>query len=193
MKKIFVPLFFAVAVFARLPAQEAPDAPQGGGEERYYESGLGDGDFARSLRAAMRGEDYYNAQQYEAALEAFDEAIALMPDRMYAAWVGRGNLYFYVYKEYGKTRNIDRLNFTAAYIERGDLYRKQRQYGLPWPIMTRRLPWAGPTCPWPTITGPAPIGKKPCALIPAILAHGTSLRRFGRRRIRTSRGRALPV
>jgi tetratricopeptide (TPR) repeat protein len=85
-------------------AQEgaAPGAAGGGAEERYYDSGLGDTDFARSLQATMRGEDLRKAEQYEAALEAFNEAIALMPDRMYAAWIGRGDLYFYVYREYGK-------------------------------------------------------------------------------------------
>ncbi|MDR2785753.1 MAG: tetratricopeptide repeat protein [Treponema sp.] len=211
-------------VIAALPAQE--NAAEGGGEQRYYDSGLGNDDFSRSLRATMRGEDFRKAKQHEAALEAFNEAIALMPDRMYAAWIGRGDLYYYVYKEYDKaladytevirrvpedyvpyryefirrsapgqvffayygranvygargehekaitdytaaiklwpehsspymfravsyaalgeddkavadytqvittanSRNIDPLNFTAAYIERAELYRKQRRY-----------------------------------------------------------------
>jgi tetratricopeptide (TPR) repeat protein len=97
-KKFFTLLLFAFA-FAAF-AQEGESAPDSADGKRYGRAGLGDDDFTRSLLTTMRGEDLHHAGQYEAALEAFNRAIELMPDRMYAAWIGRGNLYYFVYKDY---------------------------------------------------------------------------------------------
>jgi tetratricopeptide (TPR) repeat protein len=110
IKKFFALLLFAFAAAAFAQEGEAVDpetpgveaAPDSADGKRYGRTGLGDDDFTRSLQATMRGEDLYNAGQYEAALEAFNNAIELMPDNMYAAWIGRGNLYYFVYKDYEK-------------------------------------------------------------------------------------------
>jgi tetratricopeptide (TPR) repeat protein len=91
-------LFAAAAGFAQNGEGAAPDSANR--ERGYARTGFGDDDFSRSLRATMRGEDLYHAGQHGAALEAFNEAIELMPDRMYAAWIGRGNLYYFIYKDY---------------------------------------------------------------------------------------------
>jgi tetratricopeptide (TPR) repeat protein len=97
-------LFLLVLAAATLPAQEgtAADSATGGAERAYAHTGIGDDDFSRSLRATMDGEDLSRREQYEAALEKFNTAIELMPDRMYAAWIGRGNLYYYVLQDYDK-------------------------------------------------------------------------------------------
>ncbi|MDR2304228.1 MAG: tetratricopeptide repeat protein [Treponema sp.] len=107
MNKSFILPLCAVVVFLLVPAafsaQEADgaaDSTNGGGERVYAHTGLGDDDFARSLLATMRAEDFYNAGRYGAALEEFNKAIELMPDRMYAAWIGRGNLYYSIRKDY---------------------------------------------------------------------------------------------
>jgi tetratricopeptide (TPR) repeat protein len=90
----------AAVLFAQSgePDGSAPDSAEG--ERAYDDTGFGNSDFDRSLRATMRGEDLYKAGRYDEALEEFNQAVELMPDRMYAAWIGRGNLYYYIHKDY---------------------------------------------------------------------------------------------